>query len=247
MRNELTHSFTTAERHEYPGRFVVFTGIDGAGKSTVTSMVAERLRQKTPDIVEITYRRPRFSEPYVQEQADRLDAAIWDPTQPQHLLGHRHYHFLLGAWLDTIDRRIVIPALEQGKLVISDGWYHKQVARLFSRREFITPCQEVGFWHSLTRPDRTYLLDLPPEIAAARKGELSPNESGQHDGTPDGGVSGFIEFQSKVRQELRSMLAGDEGAVTIATDRRSREEVRDLVLENIPGDWLGRMAATADR
>ncbi|MBO4204653.1 hypothetical protein [Micromonospora echinofusca] len=109
-----------------------------------------------------------------------------------------------------------------------------------SRREYITPCQEIGFWDSLTRPDLTILLDISPEVAAARKGELSPNESGKHDGTPEGGISGFNAFQSRVRSELKAMLAEDGGSVAISTDRRSREETVDLVLQNIPGDWLNR-------
>lgn len=78
--------------HGEPGRLVVFEGTDGAGKTTVLEMVAERLRERgrdvlvtwqpTPDARELPLFRRYLFEPEERDAIDyrALGCASWSAT-----------------------------------------------------------------------------------------------------------------------------------------------------------------------
>jgi dTMP kinase len=68
---------------------------------------------------------------------------------------------------------VILPALEEGKVVVSDRFLDSSLAYQGGARGLgIEDVEQVNHFATRgLRPDLTFLLDLPPEDAAARAGE----------------------------------------------------------------------------
>ncbi len=144
---------------------ITLEGLDGSGKTTVW----EALHDSHPDVV---FTR----EPTNSWYGDAVNRAIEDDdADPLATL------FLFTA--DHADHlsRVVRPALDEGKTVISDRYsdsrYAYQAAAL-SRTDLVRPMEYIrGIHEAFSRsPDATIYLDLDPETAAARSGATNKFE-----------------------------------------------------------------------
>jgi len=196
--------------------FVTFEGIDGAGKTTVSRLVAEALSERGLPHLLVDRRNPTFADPYVAESARRLSGVLWPDRidDPQYLLGDGYFVLLTGAWLRLIDEQLVRPALAAGKVVIVDGWDFKPIARNALRPHirdaFVAEC-----FADLTRPHVVCLATVAPTLAEKRKGPLSNAESGRNDGYAAG--DGFVDYQARVAEVLERAVVG-EGARLVRLD-----------------------------
>lgn len=187
------------------GSFIVLAGIDGAGKSSCSPALTERLRESGLDVTLVTSRGADLSgqHPFVAEHLDRLQAVVWEKGADGHqdLFGHRHYLHLLAAWYQAVDAFVVRPALQAGTTVVCDGWIQKLLARS-ARRSEISPTFLAECFSALTKPDLVIMLDVPPEVSARRKSHISPSEAGHHDGWAGDPRATFVDYQKAIRAKL---------------------------------------------
>lgn len=143
------------------GRFISLEGGEGVGKSTQQRALAEWLRLRDLEVVET--REPGGSPG--AESIRRLlldgDAGRWSPPAEALLFA--------AARADHVARTIR-PALERGAWVISDRFLDSSLAYQGGAdglgQDVIRALHAVGSGGLL--PDRTLLLSLPPDEAAAR-------------------------------------------------------------------------------
>ena len=140
------------------GKFITFEGIDGAGKSTHISYLAELLQARGIRIV--TTREPGGT-----PLGEKL----------RELLLHEKMHLETEAMLMFAARRehlaqVIEPALERGDWVISDRFTDASFAyqgggRKLARQKLV----DLENWvHPHLQPDVTLLFDVPLEVARAR-------------------------------------------------------------------------------
>ena len=143
-----------------PGHFITFEGIDGSGKSTQARHAAERLRATGRDVV---LTREPGGAPGAEDIRRLLvegDPARWSP-ETEILL-------FTAARRDHLERTI-LPALEAGKIVISDRFADStrvyQGAARGDLRDIVDKLHDavIGI-----EPDLTIILDFDPEAALAR-------------------------------------------------------------------------------
>lgn len=95
-----------------PGKFITFEGPEGGGKTTQAKRLIERLRQAGYEVV------------YTREPGGtELGEAIRGILQHDHIaepLCPESEVFLFVASRAQLVRRVILPALEQGKIVVSD-------------------------------------------------------------------------------------------------------------------------------
>ncbi len=150
------------ERSDWPGYFISFEGVDGAGKSTQVAALAAALRSDGHDV--LTVREP--GETAVGELIRNLllrpAAAPLDPWAEALLFVSARAQLLAET---------VLPALMRGSVVIADRYVDSTLAyqgggRGLDPRSLRTlhraACGDV--W-----PDLTLLLDLPPPAAESRR------------------------------------------------------------------------------
>ncbi len=143
-----------------PGRFLVFEGIDGAGKTTQIELLAERLRALGREVV-------CTAEPTDTVSGQMLRAALGgkDPRTDCEMAAL----FLLDRIRHNVDPTSGISQLlAQGKDVICDRYYYSSMAYQGGEtdaawvREMNLSCPEIR------RPELCIFLDLTPEESMAR-------------------------------------------------------------------------------
>ena len=146
------------------GRFVTFEGIDGAGKSSHVEWFAQRLRERGRGVV--VTREPGGTE---------LAEAVRDWVLAKPMSMRVEALLVFAARQDHLDR-VIRPALAAGTWVVCDRFTDSTVAYQGGGRGM--PLDDIATlerWvHPDLQPDRTYLFDIEPALAAARRGAARP-------------------------------------------------------------------------
>lgn len=137
--------------------FISLEGIDGSGKSTQARLLAEALGPETVAI----------REPGGTDAAERIRGLLADPGVELEPLAE--LLLFLAARAD-LTARVIRPALEAGRDVVSDRFSDSSVAyqgaaRGLGAAEVIGLCDAAtdGLW-----PDLTLLLRIDPEVGLGR-------------------------------------------------------------------------------
>ncbi|WP_342304116.1 dTMP kinase [Methanolobus sp. ZRKC5] len=193
------------------GKLITLEGIDGSGKSTITSLLNSNSR-----FSEFVFTR----EPTTGWIGEAVNRAIHSDTDN-----------LAELLLFTADHaehisKLLLPALEGGKNVISDRYsgsrYAYQGMTLKSR--FADPVKWIQDIHRgwTVDPDLTILFDIEPDIAVERCGNRGDKTKFEK-----------ISFLEGVRENyLRLARENPERFVIIDTDR-SIGEIESEVLDAI--------------
>jgi len=192
--------------------FISLEGIDGSGKSTQAKLLAEALG---PDTILIR-------EPGGTEAAERIRGLLADPGVELDPLAE--LLLFLAARAD-LTARVIRPALESGRVVVSDRFADSSVAYQGAARGLgvgetisLTDAATEGLW-----PDLTILLRLDPETGLAR-------------------ADGEDRFESEGLDLQRAVAQAYEEIAKIAADRvvvvdgdGSVEEVHARVMAAVKG------------
>ena len=140
------------------GVFITLEGVDGAGKSTHVSWLAEKLRDYGLEV--LSTREPGGT---------ALGEALRDLvlTQPMHL---KTETLLMFAGRCEHIQRVIKPALDDGIWVVCDRFTDASYAYQGGGRQLGSHAiQVLEHWlHPDLQPDRTWLFDVPLELARAR-------------------------------------------------------------------------------
>lgn len=152
------------------GFFISFEGPDGAGKSTVLKQV---LKDITP-LLTVEYLTVR--EPGGSKISEAIRNIILNPENKE--MDDRTEALLYAASRSQLMEEVVIPALESGKLVISDRFVDSSLAYQGSGRDLgIAEVKQINnFATRGIEPDLTIFLDVKPEVGLARIQKLRPDQ-----------------------------------------------------------------------
>jgi dTMP kinase len=190
--------------------FVSLEGIDGSGKSTQAKLLAEALGPETLLI----------REPGGTEAAERIREVLADPELE--LDPYAELLLFLAARAD-LTARVIRPALEAGRDVVSDRFADSTVAYQGAARGLgvgetisLTDSATDGLW-----PDLTILLRVDPEVGLGR-------------------ADGSDRFESEGLDLQRAVAEAYEEIAQIASDRvvvvdggGTVEEVHEKVMEAV--------------
>ncbi|MBF0614993.1 MAG: dTMP kinase, partial [Magnetococcales bacterium] len=144
-----------------PGRFIVFEGGEGAGKTTQQRLLASRLRALGRAVVETR-------EPGGCLMAERIRSLLVS-GQPGELDGRTELFLLLAARVEHV-RSVIGPALAQGVWVLCDRFGLSTLAYQGFGRGL--PVAQLEGMHRLAVdglvPDRVVVLDIDPEVGLRR-------------------------------------------------------------------------------
>jgi len=140
--------------------FFSFDGIDGAGKSTQLSLFLDWLRERGHEVV--TCRDPGTT---------TLGEAVREILLgADYRIDYRAEMLLYMACRAQLVQEVIRPALDKGKIVVSDRYILANVVYQGSaggiEPDEIWRVGEIATEHTL--PDLTFVLDLDPETAAQR-------------------------------------------------------------------------------
>jgi dTMP kinase len=141
--------------------FITFEGPDGSGKSTQIKLLANYLEEsKIPYIL--------TREPGGTNISDQIRKVILDPKNEE--MKNETEVLLYAASRAQHVREKIMPALEEGKVVLCDRFVDASIAyQGYGLGIPINKVKEVNmFATGGIKPNRTYLLDISPEDGRAR-------------------------------------------------------------------------------
>jgi dTMP kinase len=196
------------------GRFVTFEGIDGAGKSSHVEWFAERLRERGRHAV--VTREPGGTE---------LAEAIRDWVLNRPMSMRVEALLVFAARQDHLDR-VIRPALADGTWVVCDRFTDSTVAYQGGGRGMpIADIAVLERWvHPDLQPDRTYLFDLAPKIAAERRAAARAADRFEAEA---------VVFFDRVRAAYLARAAADPRRFLRIDGARTIEEIRTSLEEDI--------------
>lgn len=173
----------------YPGFFISFEGIDGAGKSTHIESFQKLLQERYPDREVVMTREPGGTRLGEQLRELLLNSPMNLETEALLMFAARREHIA----------QVIEPALQAGKIVISDRFTDASFAYQGGGRGLsLDKLNQLEQWvqghpdGSLISPNLTILFDLPGEVAEARRSKVRE---------PDKFEKMNLDFFEKVRQE----------------------------------------------
>lgn len=199
------------------GIFITIEGPDGAGKSTQAARLADYL-QKQGHKVLLT------REPGGTSLGEQIRTILLNPENEE--LDFKTEVLLYAACRAQLLKEVIIPALKEGKIVISDRFVDSSIAYQGYGRDLNLPLVTdvnrliVGEF----MPDLTILLDLPVEAGLQRiiDKEKAMDRLEQED----------ISFHQKVRKGFKE-LALKEKRIKVVSGDQSQELVFSEILNAV--------------
>lgn len=182
-------------------------GIDGSGKTTLLNKLGKSLADLNP----VLTREPGST--WIGEQVRRAIQEHMDPITEALLFAADHAAHLA---------MIVKPALQQGKLVITDRYIDSRYAyQSVTLDGVITqPLQWLRQIHErwTIRPDRTFLLIIPIPIAIERVTSHKSKEHFEH-----------ADILDRVQAQYLDLAAADPKRFVLIDSLKEKEEIHQFV------------------
>jgi dTMP kinase len=205
------------------GRFIVFEGGEGSGKSTQAARLAEHLGALLT------------REPGGTPLGARLRELLLAPPEPDAADGPPEARMAVRteALLMAADRaqhaaEVLRPALRAGRDVVCDRYIPSTVAYQGAGRG-LDPDELTGIstWAvEDLQPDLVVLLEVPDDVAAARTG-----------GARDRIEAAGADFHRRVAESFRAQAAADPGRWVVVDGDGTPDEVEARVRAAVAARW----------
>lgn len=195
--------------------FISFEGVDGSGKTTQIRLLTERLRAQGTDPLLVR-------EPGGTELSERIRELLLDAGREMAPMTEL---LLFSAARAELVRQRILPALEQGRVVVSDRFVDSTVAyqgagRQLDEERWMEPFNERVIAGVL--PRRTYYIEVPLDVARSRR-----------DAAPDRMEQGADAFYGLVAARYAELARLHPDRILRLDGTRSPEALH----ERIWSDW----------
>src|SRR5437763_2329038 len=210
------------------GKFIVFDGGEGCGKSTQAPLLRERLESQGVPVLPV-------HDPGATRIGDLVRGILLDPRNTD--MGMRCEMLLYMASRAQMMVEKILPALNEGKVVISDRFVSSTLAYQLGgdglTADEIRKVGEIaikGRW-----PDLTLIFDLPVDLAVSRvrpKFSLFPDD-------PTAGMDldrieqRSLEYHEVVRKNYLAQVQADPKRHKVIDASKPVDEVHQDVLKAV--------------
>jgi len=207
------------------GLFIVFEGVEGAGKSTHLRRLADRLERA--GIAHLLVREPGGT-----PAGERIRRIVLDPETP--VFAETELLLYLASRAEFV-RRVVRPALERQELVLADRFELSTYAYQGMARGLGLETVRAlnAFATGGLKPDGTVLLTLDPGVGRGRKrGEKDrlERESGR--------------FHEAVSAAYARLAATEPGVIEVSS-AGAADKVQDEIWRALSARWPARFPPDA--
>lgn len=205
------------------GKFIVFEGGEGSGKSTMIELVYNLLIESGVDCIKT--REPggiKISEDIRGIILDKNNTAMDARTEALLYAAARRQHLV----------EKVIPALENNKVVLCDRFIYSSLAyQGFAREIGVEDVYSINkFAIEDFMPDLNILFDLDPKVGLERINKNKSREVNRIDLEK-------IDFHNKVREGYKILAENDKNKIVIIDAEKSINdvflEIKDIILKFI--------------
>ena len=217
-----------AGRASHLGLFLTFEGPDGSGKSTQARMLAERLRRDGYQVLESV-------EPGGTPIGQQIRRILLDPAN-QELRPITELLLMFAARAQNVEQS-VLPALAEGKIVVSDRFTDSSIAYQGAGHglgwETVLEVDRIAC-HGLA-PDLTLCIDIDTETGLAR----AHSRNQQHEMRYE---QQGAEFHQRVRAAYHELARREPRRFRLIDGRGAPEEIAAKVWQEVAGLLAERSA-----
>ena len=200
------------------GYFISFEGGEAAGKSLQISMLRQYI-EKNLETDDFLFVREPGGTPLTEEIRRLLLNYEIDPPLPMTEL-----LLYCAARVEDVQKRI-LPALEQGKVVIADRFYDSTIAYQGGARGIMSE-QDILDLTEMTigsvKPNLTIYLKVDPEIAIKRKQNLGNLDRIEKEG---------LDFYKKVQDGYDFISKKESGRFVIIDGTKTPQEISNEIID----------------
>jgi dTMP kinase len=195
--------------------FITFEGPEGCGKSTHSTRLKSYLEGKGERVL-------LTREPGGTQVGKHIRDLLLDPAS---ILDDTTEIYLFAADRSEHVSKIILPALKEGKTVISDRYVDSTIAYQIGGRKL--PEDLVRYLNMIsskgTMPDLTILLDVSPEIGLKRATQNRQADRFEQE---------IVDFHRRVREKYLAIAQANPDRIKIIrTDDKNIDQVQTLVRE----------------
>ena len=210
-------------------RFVTIEGGDGSGKSRQVGLLDEYLEAR--GVSRLLTREPGDTPLGKQLRKLLLEGrpeSLSDETELFLILADRAQHV----------REVVRPALEQGKLVVSDRYADSTLAyQGYGRGMDLEMLRRLNLVATGgTMPELTIVLDCPVEVALARAADRRDGQGARENRFEAEGIA----FQRRVREGFLELAEAESSRCVVVSTAcpvmETQEEMRRIIDERLHAD-----------
>lgn len=197
--------------NDTPGKLITFCGLDGCGKTTMLTLLKERLQ--TRHSVFLTKQPTDFvrNSDIFRTYMDCPDHSSYD---------YRSLSLLAASDRIQHSNMQIYPHLKQGDVVISDRYFYSCLANL-NARGFEADKWIYEIAESVVKPDIAFFFDVPVETAVSRV-RTRPAEKDRYID---------MDLQYKLREQYIKICEANNG-ILISTEQ-SIDTVTDIMLKEV--------------
>jgi dTMP kinase len=203
------------------GLFITFEGPDGSGKSTQAHLLAQHLRRDGYAVLETV-------EPGGTPIGQQIRRILLDPENRE-LRPIPELLLMFAARAQNVEQS-VLPALAEGKIVVSDRFTDSSIAYQGAGHglglEIVLEVDRIAC-HGLV-PDLTLCIDIDPETGLAR----AHSRNQQHEMRYEHQA---VEFHERVRAAYHQLARREPNRFRLIDGSGSREEIAASVWDEVSG------------
>ncbi|MCG2762126.1 MAG: dTMP kinase [Candidatus Atribacteria bacterium] len=207
------------------GLFITFEGLEGCGKTTQAKMLFDFLiKQKIPSIY--------TKEPGGTKIGDKIRKILLD--QKNDGMDYKTEMLLFLASRAENVRLIILPALEEGKVVISDRFYDSTTAyQGYGRGIDLKITKHLNnLVVGKAIPDLTFILDIDPYEGLRRSASFGNlREMRFEEEFINKKIIGGKFFLERVRQGYYQLSHEETGRIKIIDANRSKEDIFEEIIK----------------
>jgi len=207
------------------GKFITFEGGEGCGKTLQIKLLSDYLKNKKYDVI-IT------REPGGVPTAETIRNIIQNPDLPD--INPTTELLLYEAARSEFSQKLVIPALNKGKIVLSDRYFDSTKA--YQGYGNKTDIKIIDFLNKLASnnlfPDLTYVIDT---FAEKGLNKVTTDEFGRLDKIEQRG----LEYHKRVNQGYREIAKQDPKRVKLIQFIDGKPEKMHEIIIKYVDDLLG--------
>lgn len=212
------------------GLFITFEGPDGSGKSTQARLRAARLRREGYAVLETV-------EPGGTRIGQQIRRILLDPENRE-LCATPELLLMFAARAQNVEEAI-LPALNEGKIVISDRFTDSSIAYQGAGRglgwDTVLAVDRIAC-HGL-KPHLTLCIDIDTETGLNRAHSRNRSAEGPSEARFD---EHAVEFHHEVREAYHELAQREPQRVRLIDGHGSEEEIAAKVWKEVEPVLLGQ-------
>jgi dTMP kinase len=205
------------------GLFITLEGPDGSGKSTQAHLLAERLRREGRQVLETV-------EPGGTPIGQQIRGILLNPAN-QDLVPTAELLLMFAARAQNVEQWI-LPALEQGRIVVCDRFTDSSLAYQGAARGLgagtVLAVDRIAC-HGLV-PDLTLCIDIDTETGLARAHSRNRVDTGKNESRLD---EQSIEFHRKARDAYHELAKSQPKRFHLIDGNDTPEAVAENVWKQV--------------